>query len=162
MPATQHRGNWVIAASFTAALVLTAMPLPDWAQSWRPAWVPMVLIYWCIAVPERVGVGIGWLMGLLLDVLRVAPLGLHAAGLAIVAFIAVRSHQRVRMYPLWQQAVVVGFMLVMYSLLVAWMRALSGGTPPSAGYLSTAVTSMLLWPWLFVILRDLRRKGHVN
>jgi rod shape-determining protein MreD len=148
--------------SFVAAFVLTAMPLPEWALPWRPAWVPMVLIYWCIAVPERVGVGIGWMMGLLLDVLRVAPLGQHAAGLAIVAFIAVRSHQRVRMFPLWQQAVLVGFMLGLYLLLIAWIRGVSGDAPQPSSYWLSAITSMLLWPWLFVILRDLRRKGHVS
>jgi rod shape-determining protein MreD len=101
-------------------------------------------------------------MGLLLDVMRVAPLGQHAAGLAIVAFIAVRSHQRVRMFPLWQQAVLVGFMLALYLLLMAWIRGVSGETPQASSYWLSALTSMLLWPWLFVILRDLRRTGHVS
>jgi len=42
---TQHNGGWVIMLSFIVALMLTAMPLPDWALSWRPGWVAMVLIY---------------------------------------------------------------------------------------------------------------------
>ena len=51
---------WVVAASFLVAFILTATPLPDWALPWRPAWIAMVLIYWCIALPERVGVITGW------------------------------------------------------------------------------------------------------
>ena len=51
---------WVIALSFLAAFMLTAMPLPEWALPWRPAWIAMVLVYWCMALPERVGVITGW------------------------------------------------------------------------------------------------------
>ena len=47
----RHRGGWVIAASFVVALMLTALKLPEWALIWRPAWVALVLIYWCMAVP---------------------------------------------------------------------------------------------------------------
>ena len=52
----KRQGVWVIILSFLLALMLTAIPLPIWAQAWRPAWVAMVLIYWCVALPERIGV----------------------------------------------------------------------------------------------------------
>jgi rod shape-determining protein MreD len=51
---------WIIALSLVIALMLTALPLPEWAVNWRPAWVAMVLIYWCMALPERVGIGVRW------------------------------------------------------------------------------------------------------
>ena len=66
---------WVIALSFLAAFMLTAMPLPDWALPWRPAWIAMVLVYWCMALPERVGVITGWVIGLILDVMHGSILG---------------------------------------------------------------------------------------
>ena len=46
---------WVVALSFVAAFMLTAIPLPEWALPWRPAWIAMVLVYWCMALPQRVG-----------------------------------------------------------------------------------------------------------
>lgn len=157
----QHNAGWVIVASFIIALMLTAMPLPDWAISWRPAWVAMVLIYWCMALPERVGIGIAWCMGLLLDVQQGTVLGQHALGLAIIAYITVKSHQRIRVFPLTQQAVLVCFYLLVLEFLTLWIQGLMGTPPQHWTFWMPAVTSMLLWPWLFIILRDVRRKCHV-
>lgn len=61
----RHHGGWVILLSFIIALLLTTIPLPGLLADWRPAWVAMMLIYWCIVLPERVGVGIAWLLGLI-------------------------------------------------------------------------------------------------
>ena len=69
MTITRHHGGGVILVTFIAALLLTIIPLPDWARYLRPDWVGLVLIYWCLALPERVGVSTGWFMGLLVDLL---------------------------------------------------------------------------------------------
>jgi rod shape-determining protein MreD len=61
----RHHGGSVIALTFLLALLLTIIPLPEWLRYLRPDWVGLVLIYWCLALPERVGVSTGWLMGLL-------------------------------------------------------------------------------------------------
>ena len=63
----KRHGGGVILLTFIAALLLTVIPLPDWARYLRPDWVGLVLIYWCMALPDRVGVTTGWLMGLMVD-----------------------------------------------------------------------------------------------
>ncbi len=155
------KGAGVIAASFVVAFLLAAIPLPTWAASWRPAWVVMVLIYWCLAAPQKVGVGVAWVLGLLLDALKGTLLGQHAAGLAIVAFITIRLHQRVRLFPLLQQALFVGALLSLYTFLMLWVRGILGLRPEHAVFWLPVLTSMVLWPWLFIILRDIGRKGRV-
>jgi rod shape-determining protein MreD len=158
----KHHGSGVIVISFIAAIMLTAMPLPEWAINWRPAWVAMVLIYWCLALPHRVGIGVGWFLGILLDVLQGTLLGQNAIGLTILAFLTLKSHQRVRMYPLVQQALVICLFVLVYQLLSLWVRGIMGVPPRSWTYWMPAFTSMVLWPWLFIILRDLRRRFHVS
>lgn len=162
MNTEKHNGGGVIFFSFIVALMLTAMPLPEWAINWRPAWVAMVLIYWCMALPHRVGIGVGWLLGIFLDVLQGTLLGQNAIGLAILAFLTLKSHQRVRMYPLVQQALVICLFVIVYQLLSLWVRGIMGIPPRSWTYWMPAFTSMVLWPWLFIILRDLRRRYHVS
>ena len=71
-----------MAMSFVVSLMLTALPMPEWASLWRPAWVALVLIYWCMALPARSGVLVGWSVGLLLDVMTGTLLGQHALALA--------------------------------------------------------------------------------
>ncbi len=154
-------GWWVIALSFALAFFLTALPLPDWAQGWRPAWVGLVLIYWCMALPGRIGVGLGWGAGLLLDVLGGTLLGQHALGLALVAFITRKLYLRMRVLPLWQQGAGIFVLVAGYQLLVLWVNG-ALGTPVNAwACWSVAFASMLLWPWTFVVLRDVRRRYGV-
>lgn len=158
----RHHGGWVIAASFIVAFMLTILPLPAWADPFRPEWVAMVLIYWCMALPQRVGVGIGWTVGLLLDVLKGALLGQYAIGMTVTAYLALKLHQRIRVHPLWQQALSVLLLVALNQLLVLWVYGISGHPARSWLYWLPSLTSMLLWPWMFIILRDLRRRFRVT
>ncbi|HKK16055.1 MAG TPA: rod shape-determining protein MreD [Gammaproteobacteria bacterium] len=158
----KRQGGKAIVISFIVALMLTAMPLPDWASNWRPAWVAMVLVYWCMALPHRVGIGIGWSMGILLDVLQGTLFGQNAIGLALLAYLTVKSHQRIRMFPLMQQAILMCLFVLVYLLINLWVRGIMGVPPRSWTFWMPAITSMLLWPWLFIILRDIRRRYHVS
>jgi rod shape-determining protein MreD len=162
MSMSEHRGGGVIVVSFVAALMLTIVPLPNTASLLRPEWVALVLIYWCLALPTRVGVGVGWISGLVLDVARGTLLGQHALALSLVAFIALSLHQRVRVFPLWQQAVIVLLLVVLQQLLVVWVRGITGHAPDLWLYLLPAVTSMVIWPWLFILLRYTRRHFQVK
>ena len=112
-PPSPRRGTVTIAVSFLVALMLTALPLPHWAEPWRPAWVTLVLAYWVLALPHRVGVGVGWGLGLLLDVLTGALLGQHALSLSLVAFLALRLHQRLRVLSPWEQGVSIFLLVVL-------------------------------------------------
>jgi rod shape-determining protein MreD len=161
-PQGQHHGILVISCSFLAALLLTAMPLPEWAVNWRPAWVAMVLVYWCMALPHRVGIGVGWVLGIIVDVMQGALLGQNAIGYAVIAYFVIKSHQRIRMFPFTQQAILICLMVLFSLLLSLWVRGIMGVPPRSWSYWMPALTSMLLWPWIFIILRDIRRRYHVS
>ena len=86
MTAARASGQWVIAASLLLALLLSVWPLPLWAQWGRPEWVAMVLIYWVLALPARVGIGVCWFTGLVLDILEGSPPGQNALALGVVAY----------------------------------------------------------------------------
>ena len=162
MKHVQHQGGWIIFTSFVVAIMLTLVPLPDWAAYLRPEWVSMVLIYWCMAVPERVGVGIGWIAGLFLDVVHGAVLGQYAMALALIAFFTLNLHQRLRVYPMGQQALVVLLLILYQQMVVIWIKGFIGDSPDSLRYWLPSLTTMLLWPWVFVLLRDIRRKHQVR
>ncbi len=156
------QGTWVIILTFLLAFVFAILPLPSWASIWRPEWIMMVLVYWCIALPERVSIGIGWLVGLLHDVVNDTLLGQHALSLSIAAFLAVHFHRQIRMFPLWQQAIFIFFVVTFSQLPVIWLRGMLGHPILSWTVFYPAVSSMILWTWLFIILRDLRRFYQVS
>ncbi|MHB8347214.1 MAG: rod shape-determining protein MreD [Acidiferrobacterales bacterium] len=156
------RSRLVIATTFAAALILSILPGPAWAQPFRPDWVSLVLIYWCMATPQRVGVGIGWTVGLILDVLYGSLLGEQALAKTVVAFLTLKLHLRMRMFPRWQQSVTVLILVATNRLIMLWIRDLIMHTPARWSYWSSSVVSMIIWPWLFVILRDVRRRARVS
>lgn len=162
MSVSNHQGGWIIVMSFGVALMLTMLPLPDWADYWRPEWATMVLIYWCMALPERVGVVIGWLVGLFLDVIHGAVLGQYALALSLIAYFTVNLHQRMRIYPMMQQSMVVLLLVLLQQLLITWIKGFLGHSTDSLAHWLPSLTSMLLWAWMFIILRDLRRHFRVN
>ena len=153
-----QQGRLVIATTFVIALLLTALPMPESAVIWRPAWVALVLIYWCMAAPERVGVVVGWVVGLFLDVMTGTLLGQHALGLSVVAWVAHHTHRRVRVLPLWRQAITVFVLLFLYQALVLWSNGIRGIPVAATAYWTSPLVSTLLWPWLFVVLRVVRRR----
>lgn len=156
------RGGIVIIATFVVAMMLTILPLPQWLVPFRPEWVALALIYWTMALPQRVGVLSGWGLGLLLDVLKGAVLGQHALALAVVAYLTYKVHQQVRVYPMWQQALSVMALLLLYQLLVLWVSGITGAKSQTWLSWLPALSSTLLWPWIYLILRDLRRQFGVK
>lgn len=139
------------------AMMLMLMPLPDWAQAYRPEWLMLVIIYWCMALPDKVGVGIAWTLGLFVDVVQGALLGQHALGFAITAYIAIRFHQRVRNYPLHQQSLFVGMILLPYMSISLWILGILGEDPKSWLYWAPILTSVLIWPWVYLVMRAVRK-----
>ncbi len=159
--ANAYRSVWVIGLSFVVAFMLTALPMPTWASLWRPGWVVLALIYWCMAVPGRAGVVLGFVLGLLLDVLSGTLLGQHALALSLVAFVTLRFHRRVRVLPLWQQAISVFSLVFAYQLVVLWINGIQGMPVSPSAFWASPLVSTLLWPWVFIMLRDARRKYNV-
>lgn len=162
MNTLRQRGGWLIFFSILTALVLTALPTPGWAAVWQPAWVALVLIYWCMAAPGRVGVGIGWVLGLVLDIHMGTLLGQHALGLSVMAYLAYYLHQRVRVHPLWQQGLTVFGLVMVYNTITLWINGIQGRPVEFHAYLASPLVSMIIWPWVFIILRDLARRYNVS
>ena len=159
---TRAQGTSIIILTFIAAMVLTVIPMPEWMALFRPEWVALTLLYWCIALPLRVGVGSAFILGLLMDVLKGALLGQHALALAIIAFLANKVHQQIRVYPVWQQALSIMALIILYMMLVLWINGIIDYKTHNWLYWLPAISSTLLWPWVYIILRDLRRHFGVK
>jgi len=161
MSLARHQGGGVVVLTFIGAFALAIVPLPESLEIYRPEWVTLALIYWTMALPARVGVAIGWVIGLLLDVLRDTLLGQYALALALVAFLTLHLHQRLRVFPLWQQAMGVFVLVMLQGLVVIWIKGLIGQSPGLWAVIAPALASALIWPAVYLYLRHLRRRYQV-
>jgi rod shape-determining protein MreD len=156
MNLTRHHGGTVILLSFAAALLLTIMPVSEGLRTLRPDWVGLTLIFWCLALPYRVSVGSGFVAGLLLDVLTGALLGQHALALSLIAYVCVRLHQRIRIYPMWQQSLTVLILLILHQLLTLWIDSIIGRPGRPLSYWLPSLIGAALWPLVFRVMTALR------
>ena len=161
MSKAPSNGTRIILITLGMALFLTILPMPLWAEDFRPQWVAMTLIYWSLALPARIGVFWAWGTGLVLDVTSGTVLGQHALSLSVPVYLVVELHARIRVFPPLQQAVSVWVLLLVERLLSLWVMGATGRPTPTLWYWMPTFVGMLLWPWVFVLLRDLRRRFEV-
>lgn len=147
-PISAFLGVFEVLISVIVALILTLLPLPVWADWWRPEWMTLVVIYWTLTLPHRFSVGFAWLMGLLLDAVGGTLLGEQAFALAVVAYLTVKWHRRIRVFPVWQQSLTVFGLTLLFQSIIFLIQGLIGELPQPSHYWLPSVTSMLLWPWV--------------
>ena len=144
------RTGWVLPASLVLALVLGLLPLPLALQPYRPYWLALVLAYWIVETPDRAGLGLAFVCGVVADVVYGGILGEQALRLVVFGFILQRFRARLRFFLPWQQALAIGA-----------LHLLLGEPVPPPAIWWTPVLGMLLWPLVFVLLDAVRlgRRG---
>lgn len=153
---SQHSS--VIYITLLFAILLMLVPLPDTLRYARPEWVAITLIYWAMALPQRVSIGVAWFTGLVMDVVTGGLLGIHAFAYALVIYLVGRLHLQIRQYPLWQQA----FTILSLVSLVHFIVMLSAPITFSWNHWLTVLTSTLVWPFVYAVLRKIRRSFQVS
>lgn len=153
---------WIIPGSIAVALFLSIIPYPEWMRFAVPHWVTLVLFYWCIALPDRVGVGTGWVTGLLLDLMLHTLFGMHAVSNAFVCMVGGTAHRRLRMYHLWQQCIIVLVITSVQIAFVSWVFHLTNLVEIRAVYWQAALTTALVWPVVYTLLRFVRQRSGIT
>jgi len=162
MKKSKANGGNIILLSFFVAFILSMIPLPQILQTVRPEFVLIVLIYWNIALPNRVGVGIGWIAGLVFDVSSDALLGQHALTFALIAYLSIKLHQRIRIFPVWQQALTIFVLIMFQGTINLWIMGMLGNAPSISVFMLPAMSTALFWPVGYFLMRQVRRYYQIN
>ena len=160
--AARANNIWVVWLTLALALLLSVSSMPKFMEIGRPLWLALFLTYWVLALPHRVGMTTAWGIGLLADVLNGTLLGQNALILTLITFLVLTLHQRLRMFPMWQQSTVLLVVFGLAQLVQLWLNALTGSRPPTLAFVLPALVSALLWPWVCSILRGLHQRLGVN
>ncbi|MEH6568135.1 MAG: rod shape-determining protein MreD [Halioglobus sp.] len=162
MAGREQHGVWVIGLTFLVAFLLAVITLPQWLLWARPEWLALVLIYWTIALPHRVGIFTGLIVGVLLDSVEGAIFGQNAFSLMVVAMLSLVLYQRLRVFNVLQQAGTVFILVGINQLICQWVQNLQGRGIDSLLFLLPAFSSALMWPVVLQVLRSLRRHYRVS
>lgn len=153
---SRARVGWVLPISFVIALLLGLLPMPGFLQPLRPYWLALILAYWVIEAPDNVGLGVAFIVGVVADLMYGGLLGEQALRLVIMTFILQRFRARLRFFPLSQQALAIGVLLLNDRIVATAIHLALGEPTLPLNYWWAPLLGMLLWPPLFLLLDALR------
>jgi rod shape-determining protein MreD len=148
--------------SLLLAMCLNIVLFPVYLKNINPDWVLLILIYWTLAIPEKLGVFNAWFVGILIDVLTGRILGQHALAYALICYACLKLHKRLRLYPLPQQALFIFCCLLCSQFLVFWIENIQSPTQFELVFWLPALTGTLMWPVMFILLRIFRTFGRTS
>jgi len=135
------------------ALLLNLLPLQGIVLTLRPDFVALVLLYWSINQPQRVGMSAAFGMGLLMDVGNSSMLGQHALAYSVMIFLALLMRRRLRIFGLLEQAPQIGLMLLAAQFITLLTELLNRAHFPGWYFFLASITGALLWPLISSLLK---------
>ena len=151
-------GRLPVILTIIVSIMLVVMPLPDWAEPFRPDWVALTLIYWAMMMPRTWSVGSAWLVGIVVDVAQGTILGQHALALCFIVFVTVRFHLLMRVFPMQQLTATVFALLALYQFILFWINGAAGIDVPLSSYWGPVITGTLFWPIVMAFLSGIRMR----
>jgi rod shape-determining protein MreD len=158
----QRLSLWWFIGTLMFALLSMLVPLPDVLEPFKPYWPALFLLYWSLESEDRVTLGLAFVIGLGADLLDGVVLGEQALRLCALVFIGMRFRSRLRFFPMWQQTLAVLALLLNDRLLLLIVRALAGASLPPASWWISPFVGAALWPFLFLLLDDLRARLRIQ
>lgn len=147
-----------ILLSFVLGMVLRIVPIPAEWFSANPDWLALLLIFWTLHAPERVGVVIAWLLGMSADVLTGRLLGQYALAYTVIAYLNLRVQPSLQVLPVPVQSLWVLILLLLSQWLVLWTQRIELAEPARLIYWLPAFTGALAWPLLLLVMRGGRQR----
>jgi rod shape-determining protein MreD len=146
--------------SIALAFFIMIVPMSETLSALRPFVLALVMMFWILETPGKMGLGRVFLIGLLLDVVSFSMLGEHAFRLLLMAGIVHQVRNQFRFYPIWQQSLAILAILYLDQVLLAVIRLFQGlQQQPIEAWLSP-VLAFLIWPWLYMFLDNLHLQSR--
>ncbi|MDB5838525.1 MAG: mreD [Herminiimonas sp.] len=133
-----------IAATMVAAFLLNLLPWGSWTGV--PDFVALVLIFWSVHQPRKVGIGVAFLMGLLMDVHNASLLGENALAYTLLSYFAIMIHRRLLWFPPLTQTLHVLPLLFVMQIVQMLIQLLVSGKFPGWSFFVESLITAALWP----------------
>lgn len=145
-------------ASLCMAFILQYLPLSDFMSWFVPQWVLMVFIFWQMQRPTLINFWWVWPIGLLLDAQNASFLGTSVVGLAGVLYFLQLIYQRLKVFNVAQQTLVIFLLICSFQLVTYWSVIIVDDMSKPLSLWLPALVSALVWPWLFLLLSSMSQK----
>ena len=147
---------------FIAALVMELAPWPVGFQAFKPSWLILVLTYWALAIPNKVSIGMAFLLGVIWDLVLGSTLGIHALVLSIAFYFIAKNYLVLRNLSLWFQSLLVIIFVFAIRVAIFLVELFLHSAAFNWQEIFGAIASGILWPWVFLLMRKMRRQVRLH
>jgi len=148
---------WVICATLLVALILMIVSLPRWLFYFWPDWVGLVLAYWALTYPKEITPFRVLLVAVIAEVLFVKNFGVIGIGLVPAIFLISSFSQQMKAMSMWMQILLVAIAMTLSKIITGWVSGLIGDFDITLEYWYSIIGDMVIWPFLYIGLNELRR-----
>ncbi len=141
---------WFIFTTLILSFLINLIPKS--ALLWFPDWVALVLCFWCVREPRFVGMGWGFLLGLLTDVADGVIFGQHAIAYVLLAFLSNDLSRRFLWFTPSKQALQVFPFLFLCEGIQIFLRMVGGAEFPGFALFIAPLLASCLWPFVSFLL----------
>ncbi|HET7792843.1 MAG TPA: rod shape-determining protein MreD [Rhizobacter sp.] len=143
---------------FTLLMAFAFNLVPLGRTAFLPDLLALVLVFWNVHQPRRVGLGAAFVFGLMMDVHDSAVLGQHALAYTLLSFFAITIHRRLLWFGVLSQALQILPLFVAAHAVSMVVRMLVGGMLPGWEVMLAPVAESLLWPVVSLLLLAPQRR----
>jgi len=159
------KNRLLIYFSLFMALIVDSYNFSNDFQFIKPSFTLLVLIYWNMALPDKVGITTAVLFGVLVDLLESSILGLHGLLFVLITYLCQRFFYQFRITPIWQQSFSIFILAILVKQILAldFLDSALNRTNLSDNYyfmgtLYYAILNSLSWPLIYYLCRLYRRR----
>lgn len=162
---TQRSSYTIFFVMLLFSLILEIIHFPAWLSEFRPNFTILVVIFFAVADPNRINVGIAWICGIVLDLLTGAPFGLNAMSFVTLVWVVVTQFRHFVFFERWQQILIIGLITTINNIITFWLEHVFGDNTQVSSFVYQAIANMVCWPviyWICVFLWSILGIGNAD
>ena len=139
-------------------IILNLLPLTSMLNSYKPPILLLILIYWSLAFTGHINLTYAFILGLIMDILLIMPLGYNALCFTITIYLILLYYPQIRLQSNWNKMISLLIILIPYFLMSTIVNGMLKIEYNIINVIVSIIISILIWPGLFSMLRFVRQK----
>ena len=153
-----NRIHFIVTLFLILGVILNLLPMPAILHSCKPPILLLILIYWSLAFPNHINLSYAFLLGIIMDILLIMPLGYNALCYTVTIYLILLYYPQIRLQSNWNKMLSLLIILIPYFFMSTIVNGMLKIEYNIINVIISIIISVLIWPGLFNVLRFIRQK----
>ncbi|UAJ65626.1 rod shape-determining protein MreD [Candidatus Schneideria nysicola] len=148
-----YRCNGIVWISFFIAFILQIFPLwPSQLNLFKPSWINLILIYWIITIPSQFNIGIGFILGLAMDILLDITVGIQGIAMSLLTYLIILNIHFLQRISIYYQTLIIMLLLLITKIIIFLILYMISTMRFSSELFLEIIGDGLFWPVILYLM----------